>query len=225
MVQVKLGAYRFRKESITELRQHLSLSQAEMGAQISVPKNTVSRWETGATVPDALQLAAIYSLGMEKNVTANFFARPEKQTKKKAQAVPRTAARIYWDMQNVAPSKQQAARWDRTVRDSIKQMTPKARAKFRAYTNPNQKAGSLLQGWSIVETTENCDEQIITQVRRDTAQNPNTKAIFLITRDRGYVNLIKEQRAKNVAVYVITPPNVSKKLVSAVGEEYLVTLP
>lgn len=226
MVQVKLGAYRFRKEIITELRQQLGLSQAEMGAKITVPKNTVSRWETGATVPDALQLAAIYSIGMEQGITPNFFARAKKQQKKKHKATTRTTALVYWDMQNVAPGSKQVGQWEAAIEKAVKSVCGQAVPTSKVFHSPDQqKAVDKLEGWRKQVCDEDCDERIISQVRSDAGHNPSNTAVFLITRDRGYVNLIKEQRAKNVLVYVITPPNVSKKLVSAVGEEYLITLP
>lgn len=43
MTPAKQGAYRFRKESIAEMRQTLGLSQSAMAAMLDLPKNTVSR--------------------------------------------------------------------------------------------------------------------------------------------------------------------------------------
>ena len=227
MVQVKLGAYRFQKESIVKLRQRLGMSQAAMAADLNIPKNTLSRWETGATVPDALQLAAIYSLGMKKGIAADFFVVAKKQPAQTAQAASRTTALVYWDMQNVAPSKRNAPRWERSAIAAIEKACPNAKPLLTFFCSPDQQqaASALTQKWRKQVCTEDCDERIVKHVRSDAGQSPAKTSVFLITRDRGYVNLIKEQRAKNVHVYVITPPNVSKKLVSAVGGEYLITLP
>ena len=227
MVQVKLGGHRFHKESITKLRQRLGLSQAEMGLRISVPKNTVSRWETGATVPDALQLAAIYSLGAEQGIKADFFvAAKQKKQKSQPQASGRSIPLVYWDMQNVAPSTKQIGQWVATIEKAVKAICGQAIPTCKVFYSPDQqKAVDQLKGWRRQVCDEDCDERIVNQVRSDAGQNPSNTAVFLITRDRGYVNLIKEQRVKNVLAYVITPSNVSKKLVSAVGEEYLFTLP
>lgn len=95
MTLAKQGSYRFRRESIAEMRQRLGLSQSAMASMLDLPKNTVSRWERGETTPDAESLAAIYSLGMDKGVAADFFA-PIKQ---KAAAIE--AALVYWDIRNV----------------------------------------------------------------------------------------------------------------------------
>ena len=65
--------YRFSPNSLIGLRRTLAITQAEMASRLGVPANTVSRWETGATVPDADSLAAIYSVAMEHQVQPNFF--------------------------------------------------------------------------------------------------------------------------------------------------------
>ena len=45
--------YAFRPQSIEVLRKQLGLTQAGLAEELDVPVNTVSRWETGATTPDA----------------------------------------------------------------------------------------------------------------------------------------------------------------------------
>jgi transcriptional regulator with XRE-family HTH domain len=62
MTPINQGLYEFKKESLIELRKTMGVSQSKMAELLGVPANTLSRWETGATVPDASSLAAIYSL-------------------------------------------------------------------------------------------------------------------------------------------------------------------
>ena len=63
MVPTKGGRYEYRPASIVTLRKQLGQTQAQMAKQLGIPPNTLSRWETGTTTPDAESLAALYSLG------------------------------------------------------------------------------------------------------------------------------------------------------------------
>ena len=65
MAPIKAGKYEYRPESLTGLRQQLALKQGKMAELLGIPANTLSRWETGATTPDAEALASIYSLAMD----------------------------------------------------------------------------------------------------------------------------------------------------------------
>lgn len=74
MSPIKQGLYEFKKESLIEIRKKLGLSQGKMAELLGVPANTLSRWETGATIPDAGTLASIYSLARELGLdTPSFF--------------------------------------------------------------------------------------------------------------------------------------------------------
>lgn len=68
MTPIKQGMYEFNKESLIEIRKRMGISQSKMAELLGVPPNTLSRWETGATVPDASSLAAIYSLVKEHGI-------------------------------------------------------------------------------------------------------------------------------------------------------------
>jgi transcriptional regulator with XRE-family HTH domain len=63
------GMYEFNKEALIEIRKLMSVSQGKMAELLGVPPNTLSRWETGVTVPDGVALAAIYSIAKEHGVT------------------------------------------------------------------------------------------------------------------------------------------------------------
>lgn len=74
MTPINEGLYEFKKESLVELRRLMGLPQNKMAELLGVPANTLSRWETGATVPDAASLAAVYSLAKDHGVeTPAFF--------------------------------------------------------------------------------------------------------------------------------------------------------
>lgn len=52
----------FRRDTIKDLRQSLSMSQREFADHLGVPQTTVARWETGRTTPSADYLGLMYDL-------------------------------------------------------------------------------------------------------------------------------------------------------------------
>jgi transcriptional regulator with XRE-family HTH domain len=75
MTAINQGMYEFKRESLIEIRKLMGISQNKMAELLGIPPNTLSRWETGATVPDASALAAIQSLAKENSVNPpSFFA-------------------------------------------------------------------------------------------------------------------------------------------------------
>jgi len=78
MTPIKQGLYEFKKDSLIEIRRELGISQGKMAELLGVPANTLSRWETGTTIPDAGSLASIYSLAREYGIdTPSFFGMRE----------------------------------------------------------------------------------------------------------------------------------------------------
>ena len=74
MTPIKQGLYEFRRDSLIDLRNSLGINQGKMAELLNVPANTLSRWETGATVPDAESLAAFYSLAQDHgSISPSFF--------------------------------------------------------------------------------------------------------------------------------------------------------
>ncbi|MDD5094747.1 MAG: helix-turn-helix transcriptional regulator [Dehalococcoidia bacterium] len=73
MTPIKQGLYEFKKESLIEARKAMGVTQNKMAELLGVPANTLSRWETGATAPDATSLAAIVSLMKEHGLTPPVF--------------------------------------------------------------------------------------------------------------------------------------------------------
>ncbi len=226
MAPVKPGSYLFRKESIAELRQRLGLSQAAMAEQLGVPKNTVSRWETGATTPDGDSLAAIYSLGMEVGIVAQFFASTKQQTR------VRDAALAYCDIQ-LSPWLS-LERLDSLIRDEVRNRVPHAsRILFKAFlSSPNSQEATQFSnlGWRVWEPESwgfhNWSEDIYDQALSDAGQDPFASVVFLVTTDVKHVETIKELHERGVRVYLVTPRMsvVSSQLTEAVGKQRWIEL-
>ena len=96
MGPVKAGKYEYRPETLIALRQQLGLKQTKLAELIGVPPNTLSRWETGATKPDAESLAAIYSVAVERGVTPDFFQRRKPAVK---QTTSPSRLLVVWDLE------------------------------------------------------------------------------------------------------------------------------
>ena len=204
MTPAKQGAYRFRKESIAEMRQILGLSQSAMAAMLDLPKNTVSRWERGETTPDAESLAAIYSLGKEKGVEPNFFV----SVKQKAPL--RDAALVYWDLQSIAPASIDVVNTLHTsIEMEVKRRVSQAgRRLFKAfsltvYSAMTDRMEEL--GWRVWEDDVDWTEDIYEQALSDAGQNPSGSVVFLVSAEGKHEELIAELRGREVRVYVITP--------------------
>lgn len=204
MTPAKPGSYRFRRESIAEMRQRLGLSQSAMASMLDLPKNTVSRWERGETTPDAESLAAIYSLGKDKGVAADFFV-PVKQ-----KAAARDAALVYWDMQSLAPAGVDVAeRLDKAIKAAVGQRVPNAaRRLFKAFSrNAHSAMTDRLEelGWRVWEDDVDWTEDIYDQVLSDAGQDPSGAVVFLITTEESNEELIQELRDRGARVYTATP--------------------
>lgn len=204
MTPAKQGSYRFRKESIAEMRQRLSLSQSAMAAMLDLPKNTVSRWERGETTPDAESLAAIYSLGMEKGVTANFFV-PVKQ-----KAADQEAALVYWDMQSIAPVRVDVVNTlHASIEMEVKRRVPQAsRRLFKAFSlTAHSEVTDRMEelGWRVWEDDVDWTEDIYEHALSDAGQNPSGSVVFLVSTEGKHEELIAELRGREVRVYVVTP--------------------
>ena len=104
MAPVKAGKYEFRPDSLVKIREKLGIKQLKMAEMLGVPANTVSRWETGATSPDAESLAAIYSAAMDRGITPDFFQR-RRPAARQAKAPSRLL--VMWDFQKLGGTSEQ----------------------------------------------------------------------------------------------------------------------
>jgi transcriptional regulator with XRE-family HTH domain len=205
-----------------------------------VPKNTVSRWETGATTPDADSLAAIYSIAREAGVVANFFAADRT-------AVPiRDIALVYWD--GSAPLSG-AVNHAQNIVEAVRAQMPRSRrpllkslAAFPAYVSTELQS----RGWRGAQTSSiigslfgnynDCIDRIYEQALSDAGQNPTRSAVFLAvdnTVSREYVDLVRDLHERGVLVHVICSksawvfyvPRETNPLIAAVGERRVIEVP
>lgn len=227
MTPAKPGRYEYRHSSLIQVRQALKLKQREMAKLLDIPANTLSRWENGATTPDAESLAAIYSLGREHGVTPEFFHRRKataKQTKGRSRLI------VLWDFQYVEVSSRQLdeiADWvDRELNNRF------GRASYRlfkafAWNNQANTTDELIEkGWRIFEDSEDLFDEVYDHAKSDCGQDPEDTTLVLIALDEEYSELVKELKKQSVRVYLITPPgNYDQSLVEAVGQRRWILLP
>lgn len=220
MAPVKPGSYTFRKDSLAKLRQRFGLSQAQMAAKLGIPKNTLSRWETGATTPDAHSLAAIYSVAKEEGIMPTFFAPVKRKT------IIRDTALVYWDTNSVTPS-WNVGEWDTFIVTEVNKRVPKPKnSQFKVFSSSSMfsytPAISQLQDldWDIWEG----DADIAHHALSESGQNPDTSVVFLITQNMAYVDLIKRLSDDGVLVYVMAPSSVSDVIIEAVGQRRWINL-
>ena len=147
MVPAKPQGYKFSPGSIVALRKRLGLSQGQMADRLGIAQNSLSRWETGATTPDAKSMATIYSVGAEEGIMPSFFV---KEAVKEPVEV-RDTALVYWDIQNLAPSHLNVDEWDGFIKSEVKRRVPQVDRKLlKAFSNPtHQLATNQLEkkGW------------------------------------------------------------------------------
>ena len=223
MVPVTQGDYRFRKESLVEVRRHLGLSQARMAARLGIPPNTLSRWEMGVTTPDANKLAAVYSLAMENNFMPTIFA-PVTQ-----KATVRNTSLVYWDAQSVATWLRPIEELAELIASEVVQRVPQGkRPLFKVFLQTSQSSHTTTLeslGWRAWE--DECDwyEEIWSQALSDSGHDPAASVVFLVTADPDYSDLIRRLRERGVHVYVFAPQQVDERLAEVVGKRRLILLP
>jgi len=222
MVPVKKGhyEYQFDPNILKALRIKLSLSQAKLAEMLDVPPNTLSRWETGSTAPDANALAAIYSIAKRKNLTPAFFVKQGGSTPKKQ----RTKLLLAWDFQNLGlDSKYVEFEWKYMIR-YLKYFHSDSRANqiLRAYISPHQRAsGEILDelNFDVNEGYFDADSQLARDSIDDCAQNPQKWTYVLATNDGDYTQMFKDLQTSGVDTYLWATDECSERLKNAVKED------
>ncbi len=227
MTPIKPGRYEYRPSSLIQLRQKLKLKQREMAKLLEIPPNTLSRWENGASTPDAKSLAAIYSLAKEKKVTPEFFHR-RKATAKQSKGQSRLV--VLWDFQYVEVSWNQLDQIADWVQAEIsKRFGGASHRLFKAFAweqHGNATDRLAEKGWRIFEDSEDLKDEIYEHAKSDCGHDPKDTTLVLIARDLEYRELVKELKQQGVRVYVITPPaNYDGALVEAGGQKRWIRLP
>ena len=226
MAPVEKKRYRFVPESIVELRERLGLSQTDLARSLGVPPNTVSRWETAATTPDANSLAAIHSVAMERGITPSFFRKRKKQT------VNRTRLLVVWDFPNLAARIPHLPELDAWLRaECEKRFLTTTQRTFKAFVHATpgyslyDPTDTLLDhDWKVWEECQDLDETVIDHCKSDCGQDPSRTILILIARDGDYVNMINELNSLNVEVYLLGF-GCSQELVDTVGKQRFIKLP
>ena len=234
MAPVKPRNYEFNAASISGLRTRLKMKQAKMAELLGVPANTLSRWETGATKPDAESLAAIYSVATENGVAIDFFKRStnaKSATKKGGNSVPKSAslpvaksvvrAGIFLDFQNVGVSDKDFPAFNKILRKRLSDCFPNLKkSRFRAFVGSGQKLSVFHSNqWSASSGSGNRDKDIAKAMKNYCQSNTKGTALVLLTKDGDFASPIKELKSKGVLVYLVSSPNPSKKLIDAVGNQ------
>ena len=226
MTQHDRNKYVFKHESLVEIRSALGLKQAQMGELLDVPQNTLSRWETGATAPDASNLAKIYGIAVERGLRPEFFVRRRPMAKKTTE---RTRLLVFWDFQNVGRAANRVEAVSNAIRATLQARFPgSSYQRFKAFAGVKQAAATenlMKAGWRVWEDDIDMDEELISQARADCGQEPEATVLFLIANDRGYSAIIRDLRQHDVDVYVgDLDGKVSTQLKGAVGEEHVVRI-
>ena len=216
--------YAFRPQSIEALRKQLGLTQAGLAEELDVPVNTVSRWETGATTPDARALAALYSVAKGRGINPQFFQRRVEVTAKQRE---RTKLFFAWDFQNLAfDASSVEAEWE-YLKEYLDLLFPRTRANrhLMAYGSPHQReAVQKLQGDRIqaVEGVFDADSQIINDAREYCLISPSKTVLVLATNDGGFGNMLVELKDAGVDCYVTGTDKCSDRLKKVVDNDHFI---
>ena len=224
MAPVKPGHFKFDPGSIAQVRNRLGLSQKKLAARLGVPANTLSRWETGATTPDADSLAAIYSVAAKQGLSIQFFRKRSKAAKV---AKDRTRLLVFWDFQTLRTSASHVRKADEAIRQELGARFPAVSdSSFKAFSYPSdsQATDGLMElGWGVWEDTEGLSDDIISQSKSDCGHEPENTILVLLTDPSkdDFVNLVGELRGKGVDVYLMSPGAMERtSLVKAVGDKH-----
>ena len=218
--------YEFRHQALVELRTKLELKQTAMAELLGVPQNTLSRWETGATPPDAKNLAKFYGIAMERKFTPEFFRRRRPMAKK---TTGRTRLLVFWDFQNVGRAANRVQGVSDGIRTALqKRFTGTSYQRFKAFAGVNQAAATenlTETGWRVWEDDIDMDEELISQVRSDCGQEPQETILVFIAKDRDYSEVIQNLKEQDVDVYLgDLDGNLGAQLKRAVGEGHVINL-
>ena len=241
MAPVKPSVYAFDPKSITKTRDKLNLTQKQMSEQLGVPVNTLSRWETGSTTPDANSLAAIHSLAVKQGHNPGFFKKAPTAKAATAQ-VPKAKATkgitangnrkrvvVMLDFQNLGVSAKNVTHLDDWVMEQLKQVRSSTDFElYKAFARPDQDAAiqklRKLE-WKIQESSTDLDKAIVQQSKSNCGQDSDGTTLFLITKDGDFAGLIKELREWGTNVYVGSPQGTSQKLIKAAGGRHWLQMP
>lgn len=190
-----------------------------MAQLLDVPVNTLSRWETGATTPDAHALAAITSICADRGVqSVSFFKESESSL---GDGSPRTKLALVWDFQNLA---RKAADVSEDIRyltgyfDLLHPMT-KASRTMKAYVGYMHEAARVQfegSGIEIGAALWNADKEVVAFIAETCAKRPSRQVLYLVADDGDYADVLREHRSRGVDVYLVGSEKCSDRLTRSV---------
>ena len=202
MAPVKAGKYEYRPASLVHLRKKVGYTQTQMAKILGVPSNTLSRWETGTTTPDAESLAAIYSVGVQNGATPNFFHK-----RKSVPKTPKTRTRlvVMWDLRRYMALPAKAGHDAQMIRQTVRNACPKASSLlYKAFVPSHLPlVADAIQslGWRVWDPdAEDIHDEIVRHARSDGGQEPQITTLILITQVGGFEEIIQELSESNVDV-------------------------
>ena len=209
--------YTFDPNTLDSLRKRLGLTQAVLAEQLDIPVNTVSRWETGATTPDAKALAAIYSIAKERGVTPQFF-RSLKQAQNQ-----RTKLVFVWDFKDCAFDASDIEDEFLYIRKYLDLCFPKTRSsrQLLAYRPSHlyEVRAKLKQlGFVVVESYFYTDSEINRRVQEACQTQPAKTVAILGTDDGNFIDKLLELERKSVDAYVWGTDECNERLRKALGD-------
>ncbi|MCE2469512.1 MAG: helix-turn-helix transcriptional regulator [Dehalococcoidia bacterium] len=234
MVPVTPGAFVFDPGALVKIRSALGLSQVAMAARLGVPQNSVSRWETGATTPDADTLAAVFSLAQETGLMVTFFKNAEKRESNPAPAL----AACYWDVTTLPVPEDEVGKANNLLIELVEKHAHGAeRVLLKAFSNLQSKHTADLQsghtdellerlGWRVWKDSSNWREEISKQILSDIGHAPDRTVVFLASAEAILRDTVEEARRCGASVYVVTPRNLLRNCSwKMTGEEWFIEWP
>ena len=211
--------FAFDPDSLGAIRKRLGLTQAILAEQLDVPVNTVSRWETGATTPDAKALAAIFSIAKANGANPQFFKRRASLKQPQDQ---RTRLLFVWDFQNHALDASDIEDEWHYIHEYLKLRFPKACSNLSrwAYTalHQGQAAGELKRlGFEVYQGFFDADSQIIKDVQTACQDQPSNTVLVLVTDDGNFSELVSGLKQAGVDTYVLGTEECSERLRKSLG--------
>ena len=230
-------AYRFRPAMLRELRERLNLTQAQMAHLLEIPVNTLSRWETGANLPDANALAAIHSIAADRGVTPQFFEERRKTVSKSRKRENRI---VDWDFQNLEISDDEIQDtadelieymdcvYGRSSQDVLSAYVSTGIGGTRGFESSPQVQALKKADFDIFPCHQDADRRIIEDARdilNSTSDfNPKESAYVLISDDGDYAGMLKSFRSAGFDTFVVGTDECNAKLINAVGKDHFIPL-
>ena len=244
--------YVFKPQNISELRHKLAMTQSDLAALLDVPVNTLSRWETGSTAPDAHALAAIYSVARERDLRPEFFVEGDSPM---ASRLKQSTLVVQWDSQNVSPEADLIGTWSTSLKQYMLLLFPNL-AQQTGSVYPRSVDWDTLQllqhnGFDVRPVRADADRQLIedcrrlfdlvqpafnslnqsvilsalqVNVRQGVGPDPEQTAYTLVADDGDYADIIRELKRTGAEVFVCGTDECSQSLKDAAGPDHFIPL-